>query len=284
MIICQRRHKKWFEKISTEGEVTHRVVSITPEMAIEALGQNTANRKMMPRHTTFLANEIRCGRWILTGDSIKFASTGELIDGQHRLHAIIEAATPVESVVVTGLEPLAKEAIDGGHPRKVGENLHIFAIPNGNAVAAVVPAIVNYLEGRNPFSYRGHHRMGTKETLEQLAKHPQIVSSVTESLTLRRVLLQSVGGFCHFIFSAIDPVLTEDWRSAMQHGSGLKEGDPWHTLRERLLAERATKRKLPREYLAAFCVQAWNCKRDKRSMAICRYAPSNDENAFPRAK
>jgi len=49
-----------------------------------------------------IAKQIRQGKWKYNGDTIKIAATGDVLDGQHRLWAIIESKTAVETVIVYG--------------------------------------------------------------------------------------------------------------------------------------------------------------------------------------
>jgi len=66
---------------------------------------------------------MAAGHWPFTGDPIRFTTDLELIDGQHRLQAIIEADVTIPLVVVFGLEPRAKHALDMGRKRSAGDVL-----------------------------------------------------------------------------------------------------------------------------------------------------------------
>lgn len=69
------------------------IVDVTPELAKTWLRINNFNR---PRNSeTYLkyVRQIRENRWRLTHQGIAFTSDGMLLDGQHRLFAIIECDT-----------------------------------------------------------------------------------------------------------------------------------------------------------------------------------------------
>ena len=81
-----------------------KVTTITPEMAREWLKKNMHNNRPVLKATVHnYARQMRCGTWNLTHQGIAFDQNGELVDGQHRLSAIIEANVPVKMNVTYGL-------------------------------------------------------------------------------------------------------------------------------------------------------------------------------------
>lgn len=94
-------------------------MTITPKQAQEWLNKKGYNRNLSKSHVTYLANEIINGNWKLTHQGIAFDEQGRLIDGQHRLQAIINANIPIKMMVTTD-EPVDKFAIiDRGMPRTI---------------------------------------------------------------------------------------------------------------------------------------------------------------------
>lgn len=85
--------------------LTMDIERITPSMASEYLRKNTPfNRSINPKRVETYADEMRRGGWKLNGESICFNKKGELVDGQHRLSAIIKADVPIETTVIRGIE------------------------------------------------------------------------------------------------------------------------------------------------------------------------------------
>jgi hypothetical protein len=64
---------------------------VTPEIAKKYLERNTENRTLRPHWVNTLALAIKNNEFITTHQSIAFSKSGRLLDGQHRLHAIIQA-------------------------------------------------------------------------------------------------------------------------------------------------------------------------------------------------
>lgn len=79
-------------------------VSITPKMAKQFLAKNTNNYRKMSEHTVKAYQaEMESGNWKENGDSIKFNESGFLVDGQHRLTAIVRSGCTIPMLVVTGI-------------------------------------------------------------------------------------------------------------------------------------------------------------------------------------
>jgi hypothetical protein len=113
--------------------------TFTPGRAQAILAScNVDNRAIRWNRVSNYAQEMKTGRWINTGDSIKFDIGGRLIDGQHRLLACIEADMPMSVMVVRGLPVDAFKAIDAGLPRMMSDVVQATGVENSrNAVAAV---------------------------------------------------------------------------------------------------------------------------------------------------
>lgn len=92
---------------------------ITPTMAIKWLEGNTHNRDVSQPTVDAFARDIVMGRWVMTHQGIAFAANGTLIDGQHRLWAVVEAKKNVLMNVTTGLPLSTQDAIDTGRNRSV---------------------------------------------------------------------------------------------------------------------------------------------------------------------
>lgn len=68
---------------------------VTPEMAAEMLRHNVLNRRLNKTRVQTLISAIKNGTWTESPQPICFDKDGNLIDGQHRLEAIVRAEVPV---------------------------------------------------------------------------------------------------------------------------------------------------------------------------------------------
>jgi hypothetical protein len=90
---------------------------ITPEMAKEYLAHNTANRALRSKVLAYMVRDMKSGKWRLTHQGIAFDANGNLVDGQHRLSAIVLAGVPIQMMVTRGLDDEAILNIDTGSQR-----------------------------------------------------------------------------------------------------------------------------------------------------------------------
>lgn len=85
---------------------------ITPEMAQTLLDANAANqRKVKKIKVAKFAEEMLNGIWLYNGESVIVTETGKLIDGQHRLLAVIESGVTIEVALITDV-PDEQDGVD----------------------------------------------------------------------------------------------------------------------------------------------------------------------------
>lgn len=99
------------------------VMLVTPVQAKKWLERNTDNRDIRHSVVTGLAESIRRGEWILSHQGIAFSKTGRLLDGQHRLLAVVESGISVRMSVTFGVEEDAFKVMDIGNRRSVHDIL-----------------------------------------------------------------------------------------------------------------------------------------------------------------
>ncbi len=92
-------------------------MDITPERAAKWLEGNIRNRKIDHRWVDYLTDEILAGRWNTTHQGLAFDQNNTLVDGQHRLMAVLKSGCTIRSAVSYGLDKKAIDDIDGGNPR-----------------------------------------------------------------------------------------------------------------------------------------------------------------------
>lgn len=90
---------------------------ITPDRAKMFLVANSDNRSQRVKHIDRIVDDMNNERFVVTHQGIAFDEDGKLIDGQHRLQAIIESGKAQWMLVTTGLPPLSKRVIDAGAKR-----------------------------------------------------------------------------------------------------------------------------------------------------------------------
>ncbi len=97
------------------------IKTITPDLAFSWLQKNRDNRKVRVTWVRQLTGIIQRGEFKLTHQGIAFSSTGRLLDGQHRLLAIVDAGIPVEMVVSWNVDESAFDSLDVGQKRSFSD-------------------------------------------------------------------------------------------------------------------------------------------------------------------
>lgn len=96
-------------------------VVVTPEMAESWLKANTRNRKCRKSRVKIYARDMAAGNWKFSTQGITFGTDGSLIDGQHRLSAVVVAGVPIAMVVWFNVPPTSRSVIDIGAPRSFSD-------------------------------------------------------------------------------------------------------------------------------------------------------------------
>ena len=95
--------------------------SAAAEQAAEDNGVVLKNRNFRPRWSEEIARRITAGEWDTTHQGIALSSSGFILDGQHRLPAIVAAGIPVLMNVTFDVPDSAFSQIDGGEPRSLAD-------------------------------------------------------------------------------------------------------------------------------------------------------------------
>lgn len=105
-------------------EVCASVFVVTPEIAKAMLSLSKGNRRTRPSRIKSYAAAMQRGEWIVA-QPIIFDAYGVLIDGHHRLMAVVIAGVTVEFVVLMGIPPAATTVMDTGSPRSVADLMRV---------------------------------------------------------------------------------------------------------------------------------------------------------------
>jgi hypothetical protein len=137
------------EDISTSGPLRSQWIEVTPALAKTWLENNFRNRPLREDTVKAYARDMILKKWVATHQGIAFNDKDELIDGQHRLHAIVLAGVTVRMMVTFGLpsqvagqEMTTMDAVDRGATRSVGDQLVIqHGFKYGSMTASICAAI-----------------------------------------------------------------------------------------------------------------------------------------------
>lgn len=241
------------------------VVRVTPELAATWLAANTHNRNMRPTRVRAFADDIAAGRWVPNGETIKFTADGVLIDGQHRLAAIVSAGVSVDLLVVRGLPMSAQETIDTGATRTFGDVLSLRGEQRAAALAATCRIVYEWQVSGGTLP-AGHTANPTHAQLSDvLAQHPELRHATTVGQRISYncpPMPTSLGSLLVWLFERIDLDDANGFVEAMVTGANLATDSPILALRSLLknYADRSNVRP-DRRMLAGSAIKAWNAYR-----------------------
>ena len=115
-------------------------IEITPEVALGFLQLNSRNRARNDKHIMFLADQMATGKWVSNGEPYQFSSNNELLNGQHRLFAIIKSNTTQHGVIETEIDGDVFGTYDTGKKRTAGDVFHVNGVESSVALASMVRA------------------------------------------------------------------------------------------------------------------------------------------------
>lgn len=112
--------------------------TITPEKAAELLKANTRNRKLRQSLVDLYASDMKAGLWLQTHQGIAINCDGTILDGQHRLAAIVASGVTITMLVARGVPASSQVAMDDHAKRSCADAL---TLDRGEPVSTAIVAI-----------------------------------------------------------------------------------------------------------------------------------------------
>jgi hypothetical protein len=259
-----------FPKIMQPQLPKARWLEIDPKRAEEMLKKLAVNRKLVPHHVSFLATEMREGRWKINGDTIRF-STKRLLDGQHRLHAVIQSDTTIWALVVEELEDAAFDTIDAGaRIRTAGDMVSAQGKYSQPHMVAAVARFIWFYE----------HGMGLDTSLRisnheimQIVNHNSVISLLAEYAAAKHVMRNSsiVAGLV-LISRVAGEEMTMFFAEKLMLGTELKSDSPIRFFRDKWMTSSHRSSRGERAAWIAILIKTYNAwLTDKKASQIERW-------------
>lgn len=278
-------------KASLNGTVatkpTVRIQTVTPGMAKNWLEGNVDNRKLRETRAVYLGGVIARGEWELTGDAIVFDTEGVLINGQHRLTAIVIANLPVEILVLKGVPSKAQEVMDQGLPRSLGDQLHRRGVPYWGWLSSALTwvAQLEYNEATGNVHYpTSDYRPSTRQLLHMFEENTDLVDDCRAVAGLLKKVKVRPGPAValYHRFKQIDAEECDLFFDQWEKGVGLAEDSSVWKLREWCLEDARTRGisgRAPTYRMVALTIKAWNLYRDATPVRALtwKYGPITKE-------
>lgn len=258
-------------------------VVVTPEIAREWLGYNTHNRRLRDRVIRAYAADMTAGAWRWNGESIKFAADGALLDGQHRLAAVIEANVDVTMLVIRGLPNETQETMDGGAKRKFSDVLQLRGEPQYIRLASIA-RMVHLWESGYRLTGGPNYAPTNAQLFQTIEKYPYLRegAQAADQVSRGSGLPPSIVGLCWWLFDQLDAEDADFFFSRLRDGQSMAKGDSIYELRRAVVASRSVRGERSQAYLTAITIKAWNAYRDGVKVGLLRYRPGGaNPEKFP---
>lgn len=221
------------------------IITVTPKIADQWLKKNHKNRRLRKGLIATYAEAMRRGQWKLTSEPICFCSPyrdpdtmqqmpESLMEGQHRLHAVIEANVSVPMTVWFGCDSSEFEALGQGRRRSAADILHLThsQVKDPLVTASVANGFARY--------FLSYNRPVEPWMVQQLFGHyaDQFARGATYKHKLGRLANQpAIAAFMagRFVLAG----KTDELVNQMSTGIGFKENDAgrrlWQYLNEQTM-------------------------------------------------
>jgi len=203
-----------------------REMAVTPKQAAKWLEKNASNRGLSDKRVNAYARDMASGAWHLMPHGLVFNVSGDLLDGQHRLHAVIRAEKPVKMVVITGADHEVRAYIDKARPRTIADTLRMHGAKFANRKAS----IARWLRHMDADDLSSRDLMTLTEAEETLARHADAVAWL-DSAPLERGFYRAPYLAAVLWCLPISPVV-EQFHEKVQTGAGLAPDEPAMAMRQ----------------------------------------------------
>jgi hypothetical protein len=259
-------------------------VLITPDMAKSLLEKNKNNRSVKMPLVLRYANEMINDNWNEnTAEMIKITDEGNVIDGQHRLMAVVKSNKSVFFYVAYGLSQEAFKYLDTGSVRTAGDVLKIDGVRNYNNIAAIISAYHSLKRTAN-IDVQKNHRLTNSQLLSKYNENPEFWQFVCRKAenwyhSFAKIIPKSSLGAFFATFHIINSDDAENFMNQLCLGLNVKN-KTIELLRKRLIQEKLATKKSSLSVRNSLVFKTWNLYRKNESVKVLKFDP--DKEDFPR--
>lgn len=244
-------------------------MTANPKITTEVLGpaeardildnHNAQNRSLKPKTVSQYARAMQLGEWAFIGDPIRLDRGGELLDGQHRLAAVVASGCPQTFVVVRNLEPDTQRYMDAGVKRSAADQLRIEGMPSPVESAQVASLVMHWQASDLQAMQVKYSTFEIVEFTE--SNMDNIEAAVMHAVTLHRAVRapKATSGAVYFMAAQVaGPTQASEFFGLLSSGAGLDTGSPILLLRNKLIYWASTKARPNRLDSLFYFVRCWN--------------------------
>jgi hypothetical protein len=164
-----------------KANITSGVEEIDPTTALIMLQKNKKNRAQNKNNIQFYTQEMNANNWQCNGEGVIIDQNGNIMDGQHRLEAIVLSGKSQAFVVTRGVQRKAYTTMNQGSKRTTGQILNQAGNTYGNDLSAIV-RIVHHYNTQNFTRLGKTGRISPTTTQTLLANYRKSHNTIDDSL------------------------------------------------------------------------------------------------------
>lgn len=275
------------KKPELKSQASVESIMVTPAMAELWLMSNIGNRPLDESRMRGYVDEMNKGNWYLSTDAIGFDTSEKLINGQHRLWAVVYHGKPVSLLVARGLPPESFNVIDTGKNRTAGDLLGISGFRAPAAMGAIARFVMAHKKGKVLTVKDGKKTLGATnaEVLEFSQKYREQIEESYEvaEKTARKFRMGLVGreiGGLYWVFSEFSKGDALKFFELYASGENMDSKHPVFTLRQKFIQNSSSQKKYGLRDKLAWAIIAWNKFRSNSQMSVIRW--NGDTDDFPK--
>ena len=262
-------------------KMTETTRTINPEFAHKLLKYNPKNRRLNHAHVMGLASQMEEGLFMPELGFISFDKKGQLIDGQHRLHAIIESQTSFKMKIITGLNPDVRNIIDTGLKRSLADILRMDGVENAGIVSGAIAKMLIF-DQTGRFDARLNRKFHNADFKKAIKKHPDILicaQKLRPSIIFRRpAQILALYSMCH----KVAPRKADDFFLRLMTGENLEKNSPLLEIRRIVLNKIGTRNNIAITDLIFALISVWNASRKGNSYDVGRINEAPRGSVLPK--
>lgn len=225
-------------------------LSLTPEMATELLQRNQLNRPISDLHVKRITKQIANGKWRFNGDTIKISKDGQVLDGQHRLWACIEANKPILTLIIRDIERDAFTTIDTiKKPRSGADTIALLGSSrHRNTISTALVWLIRWQRNCLEMYRSPEHRIENSDIEAAFENNKTILAAIEHTMKLRQVGNPALLGFIYFVAANRNKELADQFIEALWDPTATPVSHPFYQFRAHLMTR--SRKKDPVETIA----------------------------------
>lgn len=248
---------------------------ITPSFAKKLLEQNVNNRRISQPILLRYVSDMVNGKWKEdTGELIKISKTGRVLDGQHRLQAVIKANCSIFFHIAYNINDEVFDVLDSGKLRNATDCFKISDIKHENIIPSTIAHFKLLQDGKRK-GQQANFKLTNAELLKTYYDDEQFWQevarlSVNWYKAFAKVLPPSwIGGF-YAHFYKLNSEKADEFMNQLCTGMDISN-ITINLLRTKLMQDRMSLRKMHQNMKMALIIKTWNHFINNIQLTVIKY-------------